>query len=71
MPYEKEKVSRRIASLRIDKGWSQEDLAKECGVSANSIARYETGSTVMSLDVAYRITEALDCSLDKLVCRTD
>jgi transcriptional regulator with XRE-family HTH domain len=71
MAYDKAAIARRLKSLRADKGMDQETLAALSGVSVGSIARYEIGKTVMQLDTAVAITNALGCSLEKLVCRDD
>lgn len=69
MGYDKERVARRLKSLRADKGWEQDDLARESGVSKAVIANIETARTGTGLDVAFKLTEALGCTLDQLVCR--
>lgn len=69
MPYDKKRIGRRLASLRTDKGWNQADLAEAASVSVDSVARYECGMVGMSLEAAYKLTEALDCRLENLVCR--
>jgi transcriptional regulator with XRE-family HTH domain len=69
MSYDRERIARRLKSLRADKGWSQEDLANASGVPLNTIRSAETTRTGMNLDTAYKLTEALGCTLDVLVCR--
>lgn len=71
MPYDKERVARRMKSLRADKGWDQSDLAREAGVSLDAIASAETARRGMNLDTAYDIAEALGCSMERLVCRDE
>ncbi len=71
MPYDKERVARRLKSLRADKGWEQKDLAREAGVSIDVVASAETARRGMNLDTAYDIAEALGCSLERLVCREE
>ncbi len=69
MGYDKDRIARRLKSLRADKGWEQDDLARESGVSKAVIANIETARTGTSLDTAFKLTEALGCSLEQLVCR--
>jgi len=57
----------RVFVLRKSKGWSQPQLAKRVGTSAAIIGRYERGAAVPSVEVAKRIAEALDVTLDYLV----
>lgn len=60
MEYDKYRVARRLKSLRVDKGWSQDDLARESDVSKAMIANIETARSGMGLDTAFKITGALD-----------
>ena len=46
---------------------SQEDLAAKANVSRVSIARYEAGERIPSVDVAARIAAALGCTVDELI----
>jgi len=61
------KTDKIIAALRKDKGWSQSELAKQTGVSQVMIGKYERGDATPSLDVAKKIADALEVSLDYLV----
>lgn len=57
----------RIKQLRAEAGLSQAELAERVGgTDARQISRYEHGRVTPSLDVAVRIAEALDVSLDYL-----
>ena len=42
-------------------------LAEASGVSANAIARYETGRNIPGIDKAVMLAIALDCSTDVLI----
>ena len=57
----------RITELRKGKNWSQSQLAKNIEVSREIVGRYERNDAVPSIDVARRIAEALEVSLDYLV----
>ena len=46
---------------------SQEDLAAKANVSRVSIARYEAGERIPSVDIAARIAAALGCTVDELI----
>ena len=39
----KETMGRRIARLRIERGMTQENLAREMGVSAQAVSKWESG----------------------------
>ncbi|HEY5286703.1 MAG TPA: helix-turn-helix domain-containing protein [Solirubrobacteraceae bacterium] len=57
----------RIKQLRTEAGLSQAELAELVGGSdARQISRYEHGRITPSLDVAIRLAQALNVSLDYL-----
>ncbi len=60
-------IGLRITELRKQKGWSQTDLAKKINVSRVIIGRYERNEAAPSIDVAKRMADAFDVSLDYLV----
>ncbi len=53
--------------IRREKGLSQADLERITGIDANTFSRYERGVVVPSTDVAKRIAEALDVTVDELL----
>jgi transcriptional regulator with XRE-family HTH domain len=57
----------RVRFLRKEAGWSQGELATKVGTDARQISRYENSRITPSLDVAMRIAETLEVSLDHLV----
>ena len=60
-------IAKIIADLRMQKGWSQTELATESGVSREIIGKYERGEAVPSIEFAKRIADAFGVSLDYLV----
>ena len=60
-----------VAITRKRKKLSQADLAKLVGTIAVTIGRYERGEIKPSIDIATKIADALDVSLDYLVGSTD
>ena len=63
-------VSESIASIinnlvntRIDKGWSQRDLAAACGLKQSAIARMERLQVIPRLDTIVKIAQKLDVRL--------
>ncbi len=60
-------LGNKITELRKLKNLSQSQLAKNIEVSREIIGRYERNDATPSIDVAKRIAEALDVSLDYLV----
>lgn len=55
-----------MRTARFHAGLSQTDLASLVGVSRQAISAYEAGSMQPSVQVARRIADALECSLDDL-----
>lgn len=64
-------IGSKITSLRKAKNSSQTDLAKAVGVSREIIGRYERDEAAPSIEVAAKIADALDVSLDYLAGKTD
>ncbi|MBU2019066.1 MAG: helix-turn-helix transcriptional regulator [Bacteroidetes bacterium] len=62
---------KRLAELRKEKKLSQNDLAQKAGIHANILGRYERGEAKPSIDVAMKLAEALEVSLDFLVGKED
>ena len=61
----------RLAQVRKSKKVSQDALAKSIGAHAPVIGRYERNEVKPSIEVACKIAEALDVSLDYLVGNSD
>lgn len=59
-------IGNKITELRKQKNLSQTDFAKTVGVSREMIGRYERGEVMPSIEVAKKIADALDVSLDYL-----
>jgi transcriptional regulator with XRE-family HTH domain len=60
-------LSDKIIQLRKLKGWSQNELSKKIEVSREIIGRYERSDATPSIDIAKRMAEAFEVSLDYLV----
>ena len=60
-------IAKIIADLRKGKGWSQADLAKKTDISQVMVGKYERGDAIPSIEVAQKIAQALEVSLDYLV----
>jgi len=55
-----------ISDLRDQRSWSQSDLANKSGVSRVMIGKYEREEAVPSIEVARKIAQAFQVSLDYL-----
>lgn len=69
--YDKSRVGLRLKSLRIDRGYDQKRLSQESTVPVPTIQSYEDGTSVMGMENATKLADALDCTLDRLACRVD
>ena len=61
----------RLKRLRHENGMTMEQFGKRIGVSAPTIAAYETESRSPRLEVITAISQAYDCSVDFLLGLTD
>ncbi len=61
---------KRLMEVRKEKKLSQDELAKMIGVHGAVIGRYERDEVKPSVDMATKIANALDISLDYLVGAT-
>jgi transcriptional regulator with XRE-family HTH domain len=57
----------RITELRKQKSWSQNELAKKVEISREIIGRYERNDAMPSIDIAKRMADVFEVSLDYLV----
>lgn len=49
--------------FRKSKGWTQQDLAKACGLTQSVVARIESGKSVPTLVTFLKIISAMDKTL--------
>lgn len=61
------KTGKIISDLRKEKGMSQTELANRTGISQVMVGKYERGDASPSIEVAKKIADALEVSLDYLV----
>jgi transcriptional regulator with XRE-family HTH domain len=54
-------IGRRLAAIRLRRGWTQKQLAGAVGVTTLIIKRYEHGRTAISAGRLLQLAEALDC----------
>ena len=59
-------MENRIRVLRKEKGISQEDLAKRCGVSRQTVNAIENNKYDPTLSLAFRLAAALGVTVDEL-----
>lgn len=61
------KVGARIRQIRKTKGWSQDELAKKCGITMNFIGHIERGTRKMSLDTFASLCRELEADANALL----
>ena len=59
-------LGKRIKYLRIEKGWSQEELALESNINKNYISDLERGTRNPSVKILEKICIALDITFEVL-----
>ena len=60
-----------VSELRKQKRISQTDLASQLGIHKNVLGRYERNEVFPSIDIARKIADILDVSLDYLTGKDD
>lgn len=60
-------ISDKIKSLRKERGWTQEKLAKKLGVLQPHLNRWETKKAYPSIDALKKLSRIFDVSIDTLV----
>lgn len=60
----KKTMRNRMKEMRKAKKLTQEDLAKQVGVSRQSIIAIESGKYKPSLELAYNISKAFECIIE-------
>jgi len=62
-----EKLARNLKVAREKKGLSQEELAYRADISIYYISKIERAKANPSLDVMFRISKVLNCTIDELI----
>ena len=63
----KETMGRRIARLRIEQGMTQEKLAREMGVSAQAVSKWEHDQNYPDISLLVPLATFLDTTTDELL----
>ena len=61
----------RLAALRKERGFTQQQMADKIGMHVSQLKRYEGGTTQPTIDVFRRIALALNVSADMLLFEVD
>ena len=60
-------LNQKIAQLRNDNNWSQEELAEKLNVSRQSVSKWESGQAKPDLDKIIALSDIFDVSTDYLL----
>ncbi|MBQ2753232.1 MAG: helix-turn-helix transcriptional regulator [Firmicutes bacterium] len=61
-------IGDRIRAKRIEKGITQQKLSEISGTEPSNISHIERGATKLSLPTLVNIANALECTVDELLC---
>lgn len=62
-------MENQIRALRTEKGLSQEELAKRCGVTRQTVNAIENNKYDPTLSLAFRLADELGTTVDALFLR--
>ncbi len=65
-PNTRERFGARIKALRLEKGWTQEDLAEKAGVGRVFISQMENGHKDVCLGVIEALADSFKISISEL-----
>ncbi|MFZ1681630.1 MAG: helix-turn-helix transcriptional regulator, partial [Rhizobiaceae bacterium] len=61
------RIAARLRSLRLEAGWSLDELAARCGVSRSTLSRIENGQTSPAAGQLGRVCAAFGITLSRLM----
>ena len=61
------KFNEKLRSLRLNKGYTQEDLASKLNVTRQSVSKWEQGINEPDIDTIKRLCKILDCTIEDLI----
>lgn len=64
-------MENRIRELRLERGLRQVDVAKQLGISAQSLGYYENWVNKPDPETLIRLADFFEVSIDYLLCRED
>ncbi len=60
-------TGRKILNLRLDRGLTQKQLARRCGITPGALSKIETGTNRPSREILLKLAEALDADPEYLL----
>lgn len=64
--FEGSHLNNRVKVLRVERGWSQVELAEKLGVSRQSVYAIESGKFDPSLPLAFKIAELFGMPIEEI-----
>lgn len=61
----------KLRALRKGKGWTQQELADNSGVSYRMVQKYENNIAFPRVTAAEKLAECLGVTIDELMCRQE
>jgi Predicted transcriptional regulators len=61
----------KIKQLRIDRGWTQDDLGTKLNVKRAAISKYESGKIPLTGETLKLLSDIFDVSTDYILGKTD
>lgn len=59
-------IGDRLRAARVERGWSQSDLARAAGCSVSRVSQIERGLVQYGAGALHRMAQALGVSVDEL-----
>ncbi|MCX4354190.1 MAG: helix-turn-helix transcriptional regulator, partial [Lachnospiraceae bacterium] len=60
-------ISKYLQFLRKSNNYTQDDLAKELGISRQAVSKWETGMTIPDLEVLLKISKLYDITINDIL----
>ncbi len=60
-------ISKYLQFLRKSNNFTQDDLAKELGISRQAVSKWETGTTIPDLEVLLKISKLYDITINNIL----
>lgn len=64
-------LGENLKTVREERGFTQEEIAKEVNINRVNLAYYENGTKIPSVAVLTSIADVLNCSIDGLLDRNN
>ena len=61
------KIGTAIKTLRIQEGYTQQDLADSLGVSGQAVSKWERGLSVPDISIVMKLSDLLNVDVDNLL----